>query len=94
MLIHTDVCLNTSRLMPEVSVREPQMTHSQKPPMVLVIGMLRIPGVSSKAALTLPEAAFVPPSETVRTLIPWPLGMTYLIRTVVLAEVPLLVSPK
>lgn len=30
--------------------------------------MLRIPGVSSKAPLTLPVAGFVTPSETIRNL--------------------------
>lgn len=53
----------------KVSVREPETTHSQKPPTVLAFGMLRIPGVSSKAPLTLPKAVFVPPSETI-----WNLG--------------------
>ena len=65
MLIHTNVCLNTSRLMPKVSVREPLLTHSQKPPMVLAFGMLRIPGVSSKAPLTLPKAVFVTPPKVI-----------------------------
>ena len=50
----------------KVSVREPETTHSQKPPTVLAFGMLRIPGVSSKAPLTLPKAVFATPSETVR----------------------------
>ena len=40
-----------------VSVREPEMTHSQKPPSALSFGMLRIPGVSSKTPLTLPRQA-------------------------------------
>jgi len=35
---------------------------------VLAIGMLRIPCVSPKAQLTLPVAAFVTPSETLRNL--------------------------
>ena len=34
---------------------------------VLAFGMLRIPGVSPKAPLTLPKAVFATPSETLRT---------------------------
>jgi hypothetical protein len=62
----------------KVSVREPQMTHSQKPPTVLAFGMLRIPGVSSKAPLTLPVADFITPSETIRSLtVDWPATLTH-----------------
>ena len=35
---------------------------------MFAFGMLRIPGVSSKAPLTLPVAGFVTPSETIRNL--------------------------